>query len=53
MSVLIQMKGLASAVNPCYPLKSNAVLFCLGDSCSLKAFLHSVIEDIWFSDLDI
>ena len=47
------MKGVSGTVNPCYPLEPDAILLCLGDSCSLQALLHFVIEDIWFGDLDI
>ncbi len=53
MIASIQVKGLASAINPCHSLKSNAILFGLGDPCNLQAFLYSVIEDIWFCDLDV
>ena len=50
---LLQMKGFSSAVNPRYALKPDIVFLGLGDSCCLQAFLHFVIKNIGFGDLNI
>ena len=50
---LLQMKGFSSAVNPRYSLQPDIVFLGLGDSCCLQAFLHFVVEDIGFGDLNV
>ena len=49
----LQMKGFSSAVNPRYALQPDIVFLGLGDSCCLQAFLHFVVENIGFGDLNI
>lgn len=50
---IVQVQGLPDTIDPGNPLKSDAIVFCFGGSRDSDAFLHGLLEDIWFGDLDV